>query len=187
MEIYQPSEDSFLMYRTIKEELKNIRTKDIKFLEIGVGSGINLFAALNSGIKKENIIGTDINEKAVNLCKGMGFNCIKSDLFKKVKGKFDLIVFNPPYLPLDKREPLESRISTSAGLKGNEIIIKFLNQAKKHLKKNGKIFLIVSSLSKKIDFEKLGYLKRILNSEKFFFEEIFVLELKLKNNNTISS
>ncbi len=178
-EIYHPAEDSYLISETLKRELPKLLKKnpDLKFLEVGCGSGINLKSALNSGIKKGNILGTDVNPKAVNYCENLGFKVILSDLFSKVKGKFDIIAFNPPYLPLDKNEPKSSQPSTTAGKKGNELIIKFLKNAKKYLDENGKIFLITSSLSETVDFVKLGYKPKKINSRKLFFEELFLWEI----------
>ncbi|NMB66954.1 methyltransferase, partial [Candidatus Woesearchaeota archaeon] len=138
MEIYQPSEDSYLMSKILKEKIPKIKklNSKLKFLEIGAGSGINLETVFNLGIKKENIFSCDINKDSVNYCKKLGFNCVHSDLFQNIKGSYDIIIFNPPYLPYDKNEPKDSRTSTTGGKRGNEIIIKFLKQAKFHLKKD---------------------------------------------------
>src|SRR3972149_3945925 len=141
-EIYSPAEDSYLMSETLKKVVPRLLIKKpgLALLEVGCGSGINLIAAAEVGVKK--IIGGDINVNAVKHCRKLGFNCVKSDLCESVKGKFDVIVFNPPYLPLDEREPKDSRTATTAGVLGNEIIIKFLKQAGNHLANGGKIFLI---------------------------------------------
>ena len=175
--IYSPEEDSYLLSRILKKKIPKLVKKnpDLKFLEIGSGSGIQLQTAFDSGIKKENIFSCDVNPQAVKECKKLGFNCIKSDLFEKINGKFDLIVFNPPYLPLDEREPEDSRIATTGGEKGSEIINKFLKQAKNYLKKDGKIFLVSSSLTKGLDFS--GYKKKKIGEEKLFFEKLSVFEI----------
>jgi len=190
MSVYQPAEDSYLMSRILKEQLPNLLEKnpDLKFLEIGAGSGIHLQTALNSGIKNENIFSSDIDKKAVSHCNILGFSCIHSDLFEAFKGggsvggtlvplKYDIIIFNPPYLPEDSREPQSSRKDTTAGKKGNEIIIRFLIQAKSHLNKNGKIFLITSSLSEDVDFKNLNYSVKEIGCEKLFFERLCIWEL----------
>ncbi len=179
--VYIPAEDSYLMSRILREQIPNLIEKnhDLKFLEIGAGSGIHLQTALNSGIKQENIFSSDIDRKAVSHCNLLGFNCIHSDLFKEIKGKYDIIIFNPPYLPEDSREPKNSRKDTTAGKKGNEIILRFLQQAKSHLSKNGKIFLITSSLSEDVNFKSLGYEAREIGCEKLFFERLCVWELKI--------
>ena len=181
--IYEPQEDSFLMSENLKKEIPKILKKNpkLKLLEIGSGSGINLKTALSLGIKEQNIFSSDINKNAVNHCKKLGFNCIHSNLFEKIpKQKFDIIIFNPPYLPGDKKEPKDSKLITAGGEKGNELSIKFLKQAKNYLEKNSKIFLITSSLSKEINFKKLGYKEKEIGNKKLFFEKLILWELKIR-------
>ena len=45
--MYQPAEDSYLMSRILKEKLPEIlkENPDLRFLEIGTGSGIHLETA----------------------------------------------------------------------------------------------------------------------------------------------
>ena len=187
--IYEPSEDSYLMSEVLKKKIPKLLNKNpgLKFLEIGCGSGINLQTAFEAGIKKENILGTDINSKAVKHCKSLGFNCIKSILFEAFKGRlivkgnlvplqFDVIVFNPPYLPIDKKEPKSSRVTTTGGLYGNELIIKFLKQAGKYLNRGGRIFIITSSLARGVNFRGLGYKAKEVSSANLFFEKLSVWE-----------
>jgi release factor glutamine methyltransferase len=178
--IYEPSDDSFLLAETLKKIIPGMisKNKNFKFLEIGSGSGIQLEAALSSGVKKNYILSSDINPDAAEKCSELGFKCILSDLFEKIpKGKYDIIVFNPPYLPEDNsgKESKSSKVSTTGGKKGSEIINRFLKQAKKHLTEDGMIILLVSSLTKGLDFN--GYKRKILAVEKLFFEKLIVLEL----------
>jgi release factor glutamine methyltransferase len=179
--IYQPSEDSFLMSNILRENLPSLLEKNpnLKFLEIGTGSGIHLQTALSSGVKKENISSSDINKNSVSHCSSLGFNCIYSDLFENIKDKYDIIIFNPPYLPEDKKEPKQSQLSTTGGKKGSEIILRFLQHAKDYLNKEGKIFLITSSLAEDVDFEELGYSAKEIGCERLFFERLCIWELKL--------
>lgn len=180
-EIYFPDEDSYLMSEVLKEKIPSMLKKnsELKFLEVGSGSGINLETAFSSGIKKQNVFSCDINPDAVAHCKKLGFNCVMSDLFSKISKnkKFGLIIFNPPYLPDDSREPEYSKTATTGGRKGNEIIIKFLTQARSHLEKKGKIFLLTSSLTPKINYKKLGFKTKKIAERKLFFEKLFVREL----------
>jgi release factor glutamine methyltransferase len=179
MSVYIPAEDSFLMSRILKEQIPDLIKKNpnFKFLEIGAGSGIHLQTALNVGIKKENIFSSDIDKRAVSHCNALGFSCIHSDLFENIKDKSDLIIFNPPYLPEDSRETGNSKTATTGGKKGNEIIIRFLQQAKHHLNEGGKIFLITSSLSEDVDFSRLEYNAKEIGCEKLFFERLCIWEL----------
>lgn len=163
--IYFPEEDSYLMQDVLKKEIPNLlkQNSNLKVLEIGVGSGIQLQTLQNMGIKKENIFGVDINMSAIKHCQELGFHCIKSNLFENVNEKYDLIIFNPPYLPKTKNEDEESELITTGGKFGSEIINKFLGEAKYCLKESGKIFLLVSSLTKKINW--LDYKKELIKQE----------------------
>jgi len=175
--IYPPSEDSYLLTEILKEKLSVLLegNPDLTFLEIGAGSGIHLETAHKSGVKKQNISSADVNPVAVGHCNAIGFNCIQSDLFEKVPEKYNIIIFNPPYLPEHK---FDDKPDTSAGKK-QEVIVRFLQQAKDHLEPNGKIFLLLSSFTpmQEIEQELNKYNKKLLGNEKLFYEELFVWEL----------
>lgn len=177
--VYEPDEDSYLLSDVLKKEVPLLLDKkeSLSVLEIGVGSGIQLTTLLNLGINKKNIFGTDLNAEAVDKCVSLGFNCVLSDLFSNVSKKFDLIIFNPPYLPEEKGEPEDSKLITTGGKKGSELINRFLKESKEYLNKEGKIFLLISSLTKGINF--LNYKKKILGRKKIFFEELLVYEFAL--------
>ena len=134
--IYKPAEDSYLLSLVLKNEIPKLLNKNskLKVIEIGCGSGIQLQTLKK--LKVENIFSCDINTEAVEYCKKLEFNGIQSDLFSKIKDKFDLIIFNPPYLPQDSREPKESRVATTGGKHGSEIINKFLKLRNRAYEKN---------------------------------------------------
>jgi release factor glutamine methyltransferase len=180
--IYQPAEDSYLLKETLEKYLNKIKDKNIKIIDLGSGSGIQAETCRELGFN--NIITVDINNAAVKHLKKLGFKSINSDLFSKLykKEKFNLIIFNPPYLPEDKLEPKDSRVATTAGKQGYELIIKFLNQAKEFLNSKGSILLLFSSLSHPAiilkQAKQLKYEIKLLNKQKIFFEELFVYEFK---------
>ncbi len=171
MEIYQPAEDSYFFADFLKKYLK--KNKINSYLDMGAGSGI-LPKIVSEFLDKKNTLVIDINSSAIKLLKQKKFNTIKSNLFEKVKDKFDLITFNAPYLPLDSREPKSSQLATTGGKRGDEISLKFLKQAKKHLNKNGKIFLLISSLTPMDKIKKFN--PKIVARKKIFMEELLVLE-----------
>ena len=183
-EIYSPQEDSYFLAQILEEQIPKFLNQkpNLTFLEIGSGNGMHLETSLKLGIKKQNIFSCDINPYSVKHCKKLGFNCVHSNLFEAFKGGylkgrfFDLIIFNPPYLPENSLEPESSKISTTGGRLGGEVINEFLKQAKFHLNKKGEIFLLTSSLSGKINF--LDYKKKILAKKKLFFEELIIWKLK---------
>lgn len=180
--IYTPAEDSYLLQKYVKKYAKN---KSI--LDIGTGQGIQAITALNS--KAKSVTAIDINKEAIESLKTLQpkINSIHSNLFSKVaKGSnFDLIIFNPPYLPLDNREPKQSRLATTGGRQGDEIILRFLKKVTKYLNKNGKVLLVLSSLTpqKKIIFllKELELVKKILSKQKVFMETLEVWEIKHNN------
>ena len=175
--IYNPREDSYLLE---KEAGKYARGK--KVLDMGSGSGILAERALKSGAKE--VLAVDIDSESLKILKKKGINAIKSDLFENVKGKFDLIVFNPPYLPNDDLEDTESKKATTGGKKGDEIILRFLRDADKYLEKNGIILLLISSLTpqNKIlkQVNKNGMKKRVIAEDKLFFEKLEVWKIERK-------
>jgi len=173
--IYTPREDSFLLKKYVLFYAQGKRV-----LDVGTGSGIQALAAKDSGALK--VLALDIDEEAVKKVNALGIECIKSDLFEKIKERFDLIVFNPPYLPKNKIEDLESARITSGGLKGDEIIIRFLKQSKKHLGENGKILIVLSSLTPRkrilelLKKQKWNY--KILETQNYFMESLEVWEIE---------
>ena len=173
MDIYQPAEDSYFLSEIIK---KCIRNKGARILEIGCGSGIQLQTLKELGVK--NIFSCDINPKSVAQCKKLGFNCIKSDLFEKIKGKFDWVIFNPPYLPENRFDRFPD---TTGGKKGDETVLRFLKQLKGHLAKDGKCLLLVSSHTPKnrISKELVGYSVKLIAEKRLFHEELHIFLITL--------
>jgi len=151
------------------------KQQNIKFLDMGTGSTILAQTAYDKEIK--NITAVDINPKAIKLAKEKGFKAIKSNLFDKIPKteKYDIICFNAPYLPENKKESKNSQLATTGGKNGDEIALKFIKQAKKHLNPNGKIYLLISSLTPINKIKK--YTPKIVKRKKIFFEELMILEI----------
>lgn len=173
MEVYEPREDSALLVEAVNE----LTIKDLKALDMGCGSGV-ILEALSK--KTKNLTGADINPFAVEQCKKKykKIKFIQSNLFANIKDKYDLITFNPPYLPEEEKEDLETALMNNGGKQGYELLIKFLTQAKTHLTKNGMILTVFSTLTKPdivfSEAKKLGYKHEIIRTKKLFFEELFV-------------
>jgi len=179
MEIYQPAEDSLMFAEFLNQYLKS--NKIDSYLDIGTGSGI-LAKTASKIISPKKITASDINPEAIINLKQQPFKTIKSNLFKQISNSFDLITFNAPYLPLNPEEPKDSQVATTGGKRGDEISIKFLKQAKSHLNKNGKIFLLISSLTPQNKIKKL-WPYTIVVKKKAFMEELLILEFQQNTNN----
>ncbi len=183
--IYPPKEDSFLLAEAVSEYLENLSDKEkteLKVLDLGTGSGIQA-EKISEFIPKENLLAADINPEAVKYVKQLGFDSVKSDLFSSSliqNKKFDLVVFNPPYLPEDE-SGFDSEPDTTGGEKGHETILNFLRVVKNYLSKSGKVFIVVSSLTpaKEINEEikNQNFKKEIVKEKKFFFEKLEVWKL----------
>lgn len=177
-EVYEPAEDSYLLAENLK-----IKKGDY-VLDIGTGTGIQ---ALTAAEKARKVLAVDINPYAIetakknaetNKIKNIEFR--KSNLFSKIteKEKFDLIIFNPPYLPTNEKDLLGK--SWAGGKKGTETINKFIKQAPKHLKPKGRIMLLVSSINKPEEIIKKLRNKKLKTEitarKKLFFEELLVIK-----------
>lgn len=176
--MYSPKEDSFFLSKTIENFFKHKNLKGKKFLDMGSGSGIQA-ETLAKFTEKRNIICADIDKEVIRHLKSKGFNAINSNLFSKLKGKFDFIVFNPPYLPEHK---YDKQPDTTGGKSGDETILRFLKQARQHLAQHGRIFLLLSSLTprKRINnylAENCKFKK--LSEKKLFFEILEILLISL--------
>ena len=172
-EIYQPDEDSFLLQKYVEKYSNG------KVLDVGTGSGIQAITALKYA---NEVVAVDINENATQLLKPLeklheNLKVKVSDLFNDVDGKFDIIIFNPPYLPYDPDYDINNA-SICGGFLGCELIQKFLQNLDNHLKDTGISLIVFSSLSNqdKIikESKRNGFKITILEYIKFPFETIFV-------------
>lgn len=88
---------------------------DVSILDIGTGSGA-IAITLGKELKNSKVIGVDISEEALKVAEenrilnsADNVSFLKSDLFEALKEraeKFDLIVSNPPYIPLSEYNEL---------------------------------------------------------------------------------
>jgi len=180
--VYSPAEDSIFFADFLKKYFSKLSKKqkqNISYLDMGTGSGILAEIAIKSGISKENIIAVDTDKEAVEFVKtkNLGIKVIHSNFFSKLKSKekphFDIITFNAPYLPDNK---YDNQKDTSGGKFGDESSIKFIKQAKAHLTKQGKIFLLISSLTPMNKINKFN--PKIVAKTHLFFEDLLILEIK---------
>ncbi|MCZ7392600.1 MAG: HemK2/MTQ2 family protein methyltransferase [Candidatus Methanoperedens sp.] len=172
--VYEPSEDSFLLAEVALSEIKDKE----RILELGCGSGI--ISAVIKANTKARIAGIDINPFAAACTKQNGVEAIRGDLLSCIKGKFDMIIFNPPYLP--GREGTRKDwidIALDGGYDGREIIYRFLEDALPHLVENGRVLMVVSSLTGigevKSKMKSLNYEVEDKLQERFMFEQLAVI------------
>ncbi len=122
-------------------------------LEVGAGSGF-VSAVLLANLKDISLLATEINPHAARCAKANGVEVIRTDLFRGIKpekpeNRFDLILFNPPYLPTSKEEKVPGWLNYAfdGGISGRETLERFLDEARAYLKPGGKILVLISSIT----------------------------------------
>lgn len=174
-EVYPPSEDSILLTESL-----DIRIGE-KVLEIGTGSGIvSIQCALNGA----DVVCGDINPRAVTLARrnaaanGVDIDVRETDVYSNIEGRFDTIVFNLPYLPVEDEGELAK--AWSGGPDGLGPLPRLLEGAPEHLLPDGRVVVVVSSLMDRAGLDKTleGYEVKVLGELPLFFERLQVLEIK---------
>ena len=175
-EVYQPAEDTYLLLRAAQSEA---RPEDLA-LEIGCGSG---FLSQELGAKVARLIATDINPHAVRAARARGIEVIRADLFRGIKGKFDLILFNAPYLPTELKERTGQWIdyALDGGESGRQTVDRFIEDLALHLRPGGRALLLISSLTGLTEVQETataaGLTVEVVADEGCFFERLYVLRL----------
>jgi len=210
-DVYAPSDDTYLIIDYFKDHINEnyfdgLDIKKIKnILDMGTGTGIIALFLQEVKKKKSNfsprIFASDILENAIkcakfneifnNLKKSVTF--IHSDLFKKfpanLKNSFNVIIFNPPYLPSFKfnnkvRAKRSIDNSWDGGKTGFELFLEFILQAKPFINLDQKfyIYYISSSISNFQEINKQleisGFKNTTLKKKHIFFEDIILNRLE---------
>lgn len=150
-----PRDETEILVNTAYKLLKDKKEK-IDILDIGLGSGcISCAIAKKLKDKDIEILGVDISLEALEVALE-NINKLdlirkvivrKSDLFSKIRDceKFDLIISNPPYIPIGEKKNLQKEVADfepSLALfaldnDGVEFYKKIIKEAPKFLKKDG--------------------------------------------------
>jgi len=175
-EVYAPAEDTFLLLSAVEVE------RGEKALEMGCGSGIISLHMAKTGAL---VTAVDTDERAVEATRnsasmnGLEIRVVRSDLFEAVTDRFDLIVFNPPYLRGEVRG--QEDLCWAGGEDGVRLTARFLDETREHLESRGRILLLISD---DMEPEALGraltgWNVETVASKTLFFEELRVLRLTL--------
>ena len=134
--------------------LKKFATAPARVLDMATGSGC-IGLSLAKAWPLSEVILADISEDALDLARlnasrlSANVKLLRSDLFEKITGSFDLIVANLPYIPSAeiptlraevKRDPI---LALDGGPDGLRIVERFLNDALPHLNSGALIALEV--------------------------------------------
>ena len=128
-------------------------------LDMCTGSGAIAIAVAKEAQKRGlniKVTATDISADALALAKENAeaneadVLFVQSDLFTRIRGRFDVIVSNPPYIPTADIETLqrevkdyEPRLALDGGADGLDIYRRFSADAFKYINRDGLIFLEV--------------------------------------------
>ena len=176
--VYRPAEDSELLLRHSRPRFRG------SVLDMGTGSGV-LAVEAASDPRVERVVAVDIDPDALDSARrrakeaelAVEIEFVLGDLFEGLEGeRFNLIMFNPPYLPSEGEvdEP-----SWSGGVAGNEVILRFLGEAGMHLEADGEILMIYSSESGfDLDDVEGEYSATTLEELPLFFERLYCVLLR---------
>lgn len=183
--VYEPAEDSFLLADAALKEAK----PGMHILEIGTGSGF-VSAVLLANLKEIRLVATEINPHAARCAKTNAVEVIRTNLFKGLttrcpETRFDLILFNPPYLPTSEEEKVPGWLNYAfdGGTSGRETLNRFLDEVRDYLKPGGEILVLISSITGldavKEKMEKIGFAVNVVARKKVSFEELMVVRGRL--------
>jgi len=175
--VYQPAEDSGLLARAASERLG----PDERVLEVGCGSG---YVAAEVAATGANVVASDLNPHACREAADRGLQTVRADLVSPfVSGAFDAVLFNPPYLPADPDAERDDwmEVALTGGESGRAVIDPFLDSVGRVLAPDGRVFLLVSSLTGVEEVTERagenGFSAAARAEESFPFETLSVLEL----------
>ncbi len=181
--VYEPAEDTFLLAENLMVK------KTDKVLEIGTGTGI---IAVIASKQAKNVVAVDINKYAIECTQKnskinhSSIDIRLGDLFDTVENeKFDLILFNTPYLPTNKDEIVDDELEAAwnGGIDGRIIINRFIKDLTAHLNPGGRVQMVQSSLSNVEQsmriFKDMGFEVSVTAAQRLFFEEIVVLTAQM--------
>ncbi|EET00845.1 Methyltransferase [Giardia duodenalis] len=149
--VYLPDEDTFLLIDTLTKLSKELQPQS--FVEIGSGSGVvsvHIFQVFPKILEGHAI---DISPYAVDMTRrtaalnnvpllvheGSFFEPLDTRTDYPETARFDLIVFNPPYVPSLETDPDLGPLdlALAGGKNGSEIILQFLETLPSHLAVDG--------------------------------------------------
>jgi release factor glutamine methyltransferase len=133
-----------------------------RVLDMGTGSGVNAILAARKGAQ---VLAVDINPQAVEAARANAerngvshFVEVRgSDVFADVHGRFDVIVFDPPFRWFRPRSPLEAAMTDER----YRAMTNFFRNARQHLADGGRMLIFFGTSG------DLGYLQRLFEEEGF--------------------
>lgn len=139
------------------EEAMRYLHDGMRILDLCTGSGCILLSLLHYSNDCEGT-GVDISKEALQVAAlnaellGIKADFLKSDLYEKVTGKFDLLVSNPPYIErkviptlMEEVRGYDPYIALDGGEDGLDFYRRIIGGAQDYLKRGGQILMEIGS------------------------------------------
>lgn len=139
------------------EEAMRYLHDGMRILDLCTGSGCILLSLLHYSNDCEGV-GVDISQEALQVAVqnaellGIRTDFLKSDLYEKVTGKFDLLVSNPPYIEraiiptlMEEVREYDPYIALDGGEDGLDFYRRIIGGAQDYLKRGGQILMEIGS------------------------------------------
>ncbi len=139
------------------EEAMRYLHDGMRILDLCTGSGCILLSLLHYSNDCEGV-GVDISREALQVAAqnaellGIKADFLKSDLYEKVTGKFDLLVSNPPYIErkviptlMEEVREYDPYIALDGGEDGLDFYRRIIGGAQDYLKRGGQILMEIGS------------------------------------------
>ncbi|RPJ54051.1 MAG: methylase, partial [Methanobacteriota archaeon] len=114
------------------------------------------------------VIATDINPYAAAAARSLGLDVVRADLCSGLRGEFDLVIFNPPYLPTQDEERIDDWLECAldGGESGRDVIERFAASVGSVLADGGRVLMVISSLTGPVEvariFLRAGFSTRVV-------------------------
>lgn len=182
--VYRPAEDSALLASAAVE----LVAEGDRVLEVGTGSGWVAECVRDvAGERGDDVrvVASDVNPHACRRARERGLEVVRADLVAGFRDRtFDLVAFNPPYLPTDPDHEWNDwmEAALSGGESGRRVVEPFLASVRRVLAPGGSVLLLVSSLTDRESVESLaadaGLVAESIREESYPFETLWVLRLE---------